>query len=112
MVVEPTELYWKDIACSSTTIVDQKKVAPICQHDRGCPGGWTPFEGHCYLLVKSSETWADAENDCNRKGGHLTSVHSADENTFIHSIYSGAPWIGATDVAVEVGCPIYVLHLR
>jgi hypothetical protein len=108
MVVGATKSQWKDTSCSSTTIVDQKKVAPICQHDRGCPGGWTPFEAHCYLLVVSGATWADAENDCNRKGGHLASVHSFDENTFIFSLYSGGLWIGATDAAVEVGCTIYV----
>ena len=107
MVVEPTQSYWKDTTCCSTTIVDQKKVAPVCQHDRACPGGWNLFEGRCYLLVESSATWTDAEKDCNNKGGHLASIHSADENSFIHSLYSSNYlWIGGTDTAVEVGFTI------
>ncbi len=105
MVVEPTELYWKDTSCSSTTTVDGKKVAPVCQHDRECPEGWKLFKARCYLLAESAATWADAENDCNRKGGHLASVHSADENTFIFNLPSSPTnlYIGATDAAVEVG---------
>jgi hypothetical protein len=109
MVVEPTQSYWKDTTCCSTTIVDQKKVAPICQHDRACPGGWNLFEGHCYLAVTTKATWVNAEKVCNNKGGHLASVHSAAENTFIRNlISSGSQWIGGTDAAVEVGFTIYV----
>jgi hypothetical protein len=106
MVVQPIEWLWKDTTCYSTTIVDGKKVAPICQQDWAvCPGGWALFNEHCYLLVESGATWADAETDCNRKGGHLASVHSFDENTFIYSLQSSLTtlWIGATDAAVEVG---------
>jgi hypothetical protein len=74
-------------------------------------GGWQEFEGHCYQLVKSFETWAQAEKDCNNKGGHLASIHSADENNFIHSLHSfnfDSLWIGCTDAAVEVGFTINV----
>jgi hypothetical protein len=107
MLVEPIQSYWKDTSCSTTT-VDQKKVTPICQHDRLCPGGWKLFNGTCYLVVLNATTWEDAEKDCYNKGGHLASVHSADENTFIRSLESSnALWIGGSDAAVEV-----VTHLR
>jgi hypothetical protein len=111
MVVEPIEWLWKDTTCYSTTIVDGKKVAPICQQDWAvCPGGWALFNEHCYLLVRVSRTWADAEKDCYNKGGHLPSVHSADENTFIRNLVPPTSWlwIGGTDEAVEVGCTIYI----
>jgi hypothetical protein len=76
-----------------------------------CPSGWRGFEGRCYLLVTSAAIWEDAEFDCNSKGGHLASIHSADENSFIHSL---APdrflWIGGTDADVEVGFTIDVLY--
>jgi hypothetical protein len=69
-----------------------------------CPSGWREFENRCYLLVTSAAIWEDAELDCSSKGGHLASIHSADENSFIHSL---APerflWIGGTDADVEVG---------
>ncbi len=84
-------------------------MAPVGQHDRECPSGWQLFEGRCYLLVESSATWADAEKDCNYKGGHLASVHSDDENSFIQSLNSSAYlWIGGTDAAVEVGFTILI----
>jgi hypothetical protein len=105
MLVEPFQSYWKDTSCSTTT-VDQKKVTPICQHDRLCPGGWNLFNGRCYLLVRNATTWADAEKDCYNKGGHLASIHSEDENTFIFNLWSGSGsslYIGGTDLAVEVG---------
>jgi hypothetical protein len=72
----------------------------VCQRD--CPGGWIPFDGHCYIAEESSANWADAEIDCNNKGGHLASIHSADESNFIHSLDPGWLWIGGTDAAVEV----------
>jgi hypothetical protein len=80
----------------------------VWQHDRQfCPGGWILFDGHCYLMVESDTTWAAAEKDCNDKGGHLASIHSADENNFIHSLFSyDWLWIGGTDNAVEVGFTI------
>ena len=109
MVVDPMQLWWEDCSCATTTF-EQKKVAPICQHNGLCPaGGWKLFEGHCYQVVESSVTWAAAEKDCNNKGGHLASIHSADENSFIHSLYSSNwLWIGGTDAAVEVGFTIYI----
>jgi hypothetical protein len=72
-----------------------------------CPSGWQEFRGHCYLLGAKVATWADAEKDCINKGGHLASIHSADENSFIHSLApSDRLWIGGTDAAVEVGFTI------
>ncbi len=60
-------------------------------------------------MVKRWEFWEEAEKDCNIKGGHLASVHSAAENNFIHSLYPYySLWIGGTDTAVEVGFTIYV----
>jgi len=58
-------------------------------------------------LVAKDASWADAEKDCNNKGGHLASIHSADESSFIHSLApSYGLWIGGTDAAVEVGFTI------
>ncbi len=106
--MDPILTFWEDSSCT-LMVVDQKKVAPICQKDGLCPSGWSPFYGHCYLLVQNATTWADAEKDCYNKGGHLASVHSADENTFIRNLYSSNNlWIGGTDAALEVGFTICV----
>ena len=48
-------------------------------------------------------TQETAEKDCMSKGGHLASVHSEDENTFIRNLQLGvAFWLGATDADNEV----------
>ncbi len=101
--MDPILTFWEDSSCT-LTVVDQKKVAPICQKDGLCPSGWTLFYGHCYLLVQNAKTWADAEKDCYNKRGHNASVHSADENTFIFNLPSSSKqlWIGGTDAPVEV----------
>ncbi len=77
----------------------------VCQHDRQfCPGGWILFDGHCYLYVTSKANWADAEKDCNIKGGHLTSIHSDEENALIQGLPQGhLIWIGGSDADLEVG---------
>ncbi len=54
----------------------------------------------------------DAENDCNNAGGHLASIHSASESSFINSLYSGLPiWIGGTYVDPEVGLQYKYMHI-
>ena len=88
---------------ATTTTVETTTITP----GNSCPSGWQEFEGHCYLYVRSGMTWANAEKDCNSRGGHLASVHSADENNLIKSLWSGSGpsyvWIGGTDAAIEVG---------
>jgi hypothetical protein len=64
-------------------------------------------------MVASRMSWPDAENDCNSKRGHLASVHSAAEDTFIRSLDStDGIWIGGSDASVEVGFTIYVHTLQ
>ena len=78
-----------------------------------CPSGWKEFGGHCYLLVSIVMDWADAEKNCKSKGGHLASVHSAAENTFIHNLNPNhSPYLGGTDAAVEVGTHIHTLQIK
>ena len=90
---------------TTSTAVTTTTVTP----GNSCPSGWQEFRGHCYLLVAKVATWADAEKDCINKGGHLASIHSADESNFIHSLApSNSLWIGGTDAAVEVGFTFYI----
>ena len=92
---------------TTTTEVTTTTVKTTVTPGNSCPSGWQEFRGHCYLVSKSKATWADAEKDCVNKGGHLASIHSADENSFIRSLYpSNWLWIGGTDVDVEVGFTI------
>ena len=46
-------------------------------------------------------TWDAAEEQCKAQGGHLASVHSAEENVFVRNLFTGNAWIGGSDVEVE-----------
>ena len=106
MVVEPDRFWWEDSGCL-TTVVQQSKVAPICQRERiqaVCTGAL--FGGHCYLLIETpTKNWQDAENDCILRGGHLASIHSKAEGDFIIKLAGSSTtyiWLGATDIVSEV----------
>ena len=45
--------------------------------------------------------WDEAEKQCIDQGGHLASVHSAEENNFIRSLYTGSAWIGGSNFETE-----------
>jgi hypothetical protein len=44
------------------------------------------YGGHCYRFVRSELQWASAESDCVAWGGHLVSIHSTSEQTFVANI--------------------------
>ncbi|PTQ76272.1 putative secreted protein with PEP-CTERM sorting signal [Nitrosomonas oligotropha] len=62
---------------------------------------------HWYELVSTPLSFGDATAEAATRtylglGGHLVTVTSADENTFVHTLTTGgATWLGASDVAVE-----------
>lgn len=41
------------------------------------------FNGHTYQLVRTDMNWADARDWCANAGGHLVTINSEDENTFL-----------------------------
>uniref|UniRef100_A0A493SSF9 C-type lectin domain-containing protein n=1 Tax=Anas platyrhynchos platyrhynchos TaxID=8840 RepID=A0A493SSF9_ANAPP len=67
--------------------------SPRCPHvpadTEGCDHNWHKFQGHCYRYFARRRSWEDAERDCRRRAGHLTSF--GHENT----------WIGLNDRIVE-----------
>jgi hypothetical protein len=70
----------------------------VVVHD-GCTDG-TIFQGFCYRFFEDQATWERAEDLCVVWGGHLASVHSAQENAFCQSLITddvgGNFWFGLT----------------
>ena len=67
--------------------------------------GWKRRFSCIYQVFKERKTWHQAEKSCASFGGHLTSIHSREEEQFIinHVVKqtSGYLWIGGSDEAVE-----------
>ncbi|XP_028664633.1 lectin-like [Erpetoichthys calabaricus] len=68
-----------------------------------CEQGWVSYSGQCYQFFSLMKTWSDAETFCFNLGGHLASVHNADDNKFITNFIkrkdmSGPTiWLGASN---------------
>jgi hypothetical protein len=69
--------------------------------------GGQEYSGYCYLHKKNwTSTWTDAEADCVSYGGHLVSIHSGAEESFLYSMLgtsASTTWLGASDKDQEVG---------
>ncbi|TRZ08370.1 hypothetical protein HGM15179_018738 [Zosterops borbonicus] len=73
-----------------------------CERDtEGCDHNWHKFQGHCYRYFPRRRSWEDAERDCRRRAGHLTSIHSQEEHAFINGFGHENTWIGLNDRIVE-----------
>ncbi|VDL62087.1 unnamed protein product [Hymenolepis diminuta] len=64
-----------------------------------CKDGWTLYGSFCYHLESTTLlNWHDAELFCTREYGHLVSIDSEVEDSFIRSLIpsnlTGKPWIG------------------
>jgi hypothetical protein len=58
------------------------------------------YNGHSYYRSTGSMTWTAAKQACLNMGGHLVTVTTTTENTFIFNLWPNG-WIGLTDEVVE-----------
>ncbi|CAJ1382603.1 unnamed protein product [Effrenium voratum] len=64
-----------------------------------CDAGWSQWQSSCFRFHLDLKTWAEAEAICQEQESHLASVHSREENSFIHQLSHGLTvWIGYTDL--------------
>ena len=78
---------------------------PVYLYSRTTPAmtGFTSqnnYNGHSYYRSTGSMTWTNARTSCSNMGGHLVTVTTAAENTFIYNLWSSG-WIGLTDEVLE-----------
>ncbi|OCT59202.1 hypothetical protein XELAEV_18001154mg [Xenopus laevis] len=66
-----------------------------------CDHNWHKFQGSCYRYFPQRKPWEEAERDCRHRAGHLSSIHSPEEQTFINSFGRENTWIGLNDRTVE-----------
>lgn len=65
-----------------------------------------PSNGHFYLYVRQEKTWHQARDHCASLGGHLATIQTPFENSFVHKLAFSMPsdqniWLGATDEVQE-----------
>lgn len=66
-----------------------------------CSVGWSLFNNHCYKYFPDVATWSAAKSSCESVGSILASVHSTEENNFVHSLTSQSTWLGGNDINSE-----------
>ncbi|XP_071838886.1 uncharacterized protein [Apostichopus japonicus] len=94
------ELY--DFVCE---IPEGAVVKPYDPTDtRGsCEAGWSYFDQFCYFFDETRRTFEDSEQACSDLGGHLVSIHSAEEESFLSLRMSDSMsyYIGLNDQVTE-----------
>ncbi len=90
---------------SNTKEAEEKVELPINKPEIE-DGETFTFEGHTYAYIDKSMTWYEAKEYCENLGGHLATITSAEEQTFISDVVLTSPkmgyyWLGATDSESE-----------
>jgi cysteine-rich repeat protein len=67
-----------------------------CKREVPCADGTLrPDTGACYVVVPTAATWADAERDCQQRGGHLVSITDGTAAALVQSLVgNNTVWIG------------------
>ncbi|KAI3376176.1 hypothetical protein L3Q82_016700, partial [Scortum barcoo] len=100
------DLQWC-LLCFPSSLNCFAEESQIAEKSYLCPGGWTEYNGRCFLYVHTSMTWANAERNCQKRGGNLASVHSFIEHHVIQGVILGSThlypltWLGGFDATQE-----------
>jgi hypothetical protein len=69
-----------------------------------CATGEQEFNGRCYFVLTTAQTYNSAANNCSLRGStwRLVAINDSAENQFVSGLIgTGDNWIGATDNAAE-----------
>uniref|UniRef100_A0ABM5F3L9 Brevican core protein isoform X2 n=1 Tax=Pogona vitticeps TaxID=103695 RepID=A0ABM5F3L9_9SAUR len=74
----------------------------LCEIDlEKCHPGWDGFQGFCYKHFSTRRSWEEAETQCRDQGGHLASIMTPEEQSFLNDHYKEYQWIGLNDRTIE-----------
>ena len=58
------------------------------------------YNGHSYYRSTGSATWTTARTNCSNMGGHLVTITTSGEQSFLYGLWPSG-WIGLTDEVTE-----------
>ena len=80
-------------------------VTMVVRNESPAPVANATYNGHYYELYQDVLSWTDAKEYCESKGGHLVTITTQEENSFVQSFASNGEkekyYIGGTDEATE-----------
>lgn len=89
----------------NTKTVDSKWVGwDVVNYNGLFPTKSVLYNNHRYELFEGNITWKQAKDFCEKKGGHLAYIETANENEALIAFASGLTdyvWVGASDEDVE-----------
>lgn len=50
-----------------------------------CSDPWIPYNGNCFHLNRTPQTWSNAQRECRKEGGDLVSIHNVEQQSFVIS---------------------------
>lgn len=62
----------------------EKKLGPQLP----CENGWESFGSTCVYVNLDKLSWGDADEQCQRQGGHLASIRSDNVNAYMTGIFN------------------------
>ena len=65
------------------------------------PNSVKEYNGHRYQLIAEEMNWIEADEYCRSIGGHLVTISTAEENSFVQSLINKSTMIGLSDAAEE-----------
>lgn len=76
-------------------VLDEESAIEMCEYCKAAK-----YNGHIYVVFTDKCNWFDAYSRCEALGGHLVTITSVEEDTFVVEYFklfkiSSYPWIGA-----------------
>uniref|UniRef100_A0A8C5C8Z0 C-type lectin domain-containing protein n=1 Tax=Gadus morhua TaxID=8049 RepID=A0A8C5C8Z0_GADMO len=88
-----------------TTPTTAAPVATTTAAAAACPAGWLSFQGSCYRVSRQTANWRGSQRLCQRDGGQLAVILSAQQQGFLWDLlprgYWNAFWFGLSDQHTE-----------